>query len=284
MSDFESDLRRRLSTPAIQLSESLVLGRAHLDHPEFQDLGVGEYVDRYAVVLFLDIRGFTRLSMALSLDDTARIVNGVVGASVESLQRYGAHINDFPGDGVMAVFAGVSRTQDADAAHGSALHAVADLMADMHATLRDDLLQVGVPDPVQIAMGLYSGEVRWQRVGTTDTNRLMALGQVAPLAAKFVTSELTQAWQTMVGGPIADDIPPAYKDEQEDFVRQHGHRKMRRKRWLFDAENFWRNGGDDPASVRTMIESARRPSPAPLVGLEPAVKRRGSGRPDHGVA
>jgi class 3 adenylate cyclase len=288
MNHFRDELHRRLHESADALPKSLVLAEAQLDHPDFEHLELGESLQDYAAVMFLDIRGFTRLSMALDIAETSRIVNGVVTAAAASLMRYGAHINDFPGDGIMAVFSKRALGDDIEV-HAAALNGVADLMTDMHATLRDELLQVGISDPVQIAIGAYSGDVRWQRVGLPDCSRVMVLGEVAPLAAKFATSRETDAWETMIGGPVASDVPARFKEEKPAFTRQYDGKTLARPRWLLDAESFWRAGGQARESTKDLVSEARGISGAATSSLlgtaAPATARKGSGsrRPDHGV-
>lgn len=282
MNAFQQELRARL-TRDLELSEAVIAKSTGLDHPAFDDIEVGNFVDDYAVVLFLDIRGFTRLSMALDIAETARVVDAVVSAAASRLRAYGAHINDFPGDGIMAVF---SETDFSDraAVHGASLFGVAHLMAEMTATLRDELLNVGVADPVQVAIGLDSGDVRWQRVGIAHCNRLMVLGEVAPLAAKFVTDAETTAWQTVAGGAVVDDVPLRMRQQLSDFVRTYGGQKMTRERWLLDTEKIYREAPDLERSA-DLIAEARRPPASTLLGaVTPPVARRGRGdKRDTGV-
>jgi len=293
MEDFREQLRERLSpnygATNVQLSESAVQKRAgDLDHPRYRDLELGQFVDQYSAVLFLDIRGYTRLSMALSLGEAGRILNAVISVAADQLRDYGAHINDFPGDGIMAVF-----TEEEHGAkreiHARALYGASHLMALLSANLRDELLRVGVKDPVQVAIGMYSGVVRWQRIGSQESNRLMAVGEVAPLAAKFATSEHTKAWETLIGGSVADDVPDDLKEPRPDLIRTYDGEDLRRARWLLNTIAMARTIPDLEAARGVTDEAyARRhrkpPAASSLVAVEPAVRRRGAERrPDRGV-
>jgi class 3 adenylate cyclase len=291
MDDFRILLRGRLAAPAAgtTLSEGRIAkAAADLDLTLYRDLEVGQWVDQYTAVLFLDIRGFTRLSMALDVAETARILDAVLGAAAERLRAYGAHINDFPGDGIMAVFTEQDAGEPLEI-HAQALFGASHLMEELSATLRDELLQVGIKDPVQVAIGLYSGGVRWQRIGAADCNRLMALGEVAPLAAKFATSDITNAWETMIGGPIAADVPNELRKQQKDFIRVYDGEEMSRPRWLLNTASLAASS-PDLSAARRITEGARsarvpRPVAASLLGtVAPAVPRQGSGtRRDRGV-
>ncbi|MHB8243102.1 MAG: nucleotidyl cyclase domain-containing protein [Solirubrobacteraceae bacterium] len=226
--------------------------------------------------------------MALPVDETARILNAVISVAADRLRAYGAHINDFPGDGIMAVFTEQEYGEQSEI-HARALYGASHLMTLLSATLREELLRVGIEDPVQVAIGLYSGSVRWQRVGSEACNRLMALGEVSPLAAKFATSEHTSAWETVIGGPIALDVPDELKEHRPDFVRTYAGQELKRSQWLLDTSGMARSIPDLRAArgVTERAHASRNPKPPPassLVTLEPAIRRRGSDkRTDRGV-
>lgn len=245
-STFERSLKERLNQ-TVNLSEAAsdtILKSAGLDHPDFESIEFGDLVLGEGVVIFVDTRGFTRLSMAFkdAPEKTAKILDAVIGASVDALLEHGAHINDFTGDGVMAIFGG--RPGTLDLAHDQAIWAAAQLMTDMQGTLRDELLQVGVDDPVQVAMGLVSGPLAWKRIGAfAGPSRVAAIGEVPPLASKYVSGGETKAWQTMIGGDVIDAVPSQFREQVADFEREYNNQRMTRPRWLLDTNALWRRTG-----------------------------------------
>jgi class 3 adenylate cyclase len=261
-STVERVLRERMAQDRPEAKRSMLLEAAgSLDHPLYQALDLGEWVDGEAAILFLDIRRFTRLSMAYADQPSkvAKIVDAVVSAGAAGLMAYGAHINDFTGDGIMAVFGGDGN--DMYAVHGDALHGASSLICDMKAALRAELLGVGIEEAVQVAIGLVSGPVRWQHVGVPGASRIQAIGEVAPLAAKYVTSEETKAWEVMIGGDVADAVPAHYKEARPPFVREHQGDRMTRDRWLLKAQEF-----HSDAPTKEAARALARPSFAALVG------------------
>jgi class 3 adenylate cyclase len=249
---------------------------ADLDHPAFGDLDWGETFEGEAAVMFVDIRGYTRLAMAYAdrPRETAKILDAVVGGAVEVLPKYHAHINDFTGDGVMAIFGG--GPGDLDRAHDEAIWAAVDLMTEMSATLRQELLGVDIEDPVRIAIGLVSGPVLWKRVGTPINNRVMAIGEVAPLAAKYVSSSETAPWETMIGGDVIDAVPERFREPAPDYVHQYNKERMRRDRWLLKSTELWGEAGSIDDIVRL-----RSAAPPLLPAISPPDKprvRHGNGR------
>lgn len=278
MKPFERAFRERIHEP-IELSASITKAlkeAADLDHPSYTELELGAAMPGEAAVLFLDIRGYTRLAMAFAdrPTETAKIIDAVVGGAVQALPEYGAHINDYTGDGVMAIFG--DGPGSLEEAHNYAIHAASDLMTDMSATLRPELLDVDIDDPVQVAIGLVSGRVLWKRVGTPENNRVMAIGEVAPLASKYVSGDETKAWETMIGGEIIDAVPPEHRERVKDYIHQYKGTEMQRERWLLDTAAISRrsNSAEDVAGIRKAAAAAAVP-PLPKPSSQP--KRQGDG-------
>lgn len=286
MNPFEQELRNRLAPPVhlaeAQATISKSVGGA-LDHPAFERLDLGQHFDEYAAVLFLDIRGFTRLAMALPVAKTARIVNAVVGAASARLREYGAHINEFTGDGIMAVFSEHDHGRSKDALHAQTVFGVSHLMGEMSAGLREGLLLEDITEPVSVSIGLYSGDVRWQRVGLAECSRVMVLGEVAPLAAKCVTDhKVAKAWQTIAGGPVVEAVPRDMREKCEALERFYNNNRMVRERWRLNTPEIF-NAAPDFDSAHRLVEGARRPSSPPIVVPPSPTRHGGGGRKDHGV-
>jgi class 3 adenylate cyclase len=276
LTSFERAFQERYNQ-SVELSQSAVKAReaAAADHPGFGDLVLGETRRGEGAIMFLDIRGYTRLAMAFAdqPEETAKIIDAVVGGAVEVLPRYGAHINDFTGDGIMAVFGG--ELGSLDHAHDLSIWAAVNLMNQMSATLRAELLGVAIEDPVRVAIGLVSGPILWKCVGSEKDHRVMAIGEVAPLASKYVTSKETNAWQTMIGGDVIDAVPPEFREKAPDYTHTYMGTKISRERWLLDTETFGDSASstDDIVRLRTLAAVAAMP-------MEPAAKpriRRGDG-------
>lgn len=283
MTSFERAFQERFNQ-GIDLSASLVKAReaADLDHPNFSDLAYGEARPGEGVVMFLDIRGYTRLAMAFANrpEETAKIIDAVVGGAVEVLPHYGAHVNDYTGDGVMAVFGG--EPGSLDHAHDLSIWAAVDLMNQMSATLRAELLGVDIEDPVQVAIGVVSGPILWKCVGTEELNRVMAIGEVAPLAAKYVSGEETQAWQTMIGGSVIDAVPSEFRQKVPDYTHTYKGTKMCRERWLLETEDFRSSAAsvDDVVRLRTLAAAAAMPMEA---AAKPRIRSGDGKRPERTI-
>jgi len=57
-----------------------------------------------ATIIFIDIRGFTKLADQLDPEKATEIINNIFAPIVGIIDKYGGSINKFLGDGLMAVF------------------------------------------------------------------------------------------------------------------------------------------------------------------------------------
>lgn len=57
-----------------------------------------------ATIIFIDIRGFTKLADQLDPEKATEIINNVFAPIVGVIDKYGGSINKFLGDGLMSIF------------------------------------------------------------------------------------------------------------------------------------------------------------------------------------
>jgi class 3 adenylate cyclase len=130
----------------------------------------GEEVE--VTVLFLDIRGFTRMAERLSAHQVVARLNAFYGLVVPLLERHGGHANKFIGDGVLGVFGAPERLGDhADRAVLAALH-IAEVVAEAY----DGALEIGI--------GLNSGSVIAGTVGGGGHVEFTVIGDAVNTAAR----------------------------------------------------------------------------------------------------
>ena len=185
-----------------------------LGHPDFEHLKVGETQEGQGVILFLDIRGFTKLSLVLENDELLRILQALTEAAVRVVIQYGGHVIEFTGDGVMAAF-GDASTQAASAAF-AALHTTAALMKGVRSEVNPRLKRYDT-EPIRTAMGMEFGDILWARIGALGTSQVKPISEATFLAGKLATGELTNAWEAKVGSALAEWIPDDFKERAEKY-------------------------------------------------------------------
>jgi adenylate cyclase len=155
---------------------------------------VGE--EKQACVLFADIRGFTAFAESLPAHDVIHVLNRYFRQMGRVISHHGGYIDNYMGDGVIALF-GIEDPTDAP------LHAVkAGLgMLEAVAALRD-YLELAYGEWFQIGIGLNYGDVVVGGVGAGEVKKVTAIGDTVnftsrieaatkELGASFLISEST---------------------------------------------------------------------------------------------
>lgn len=140
----------------------------------------GDGVLREAAVMFVDLRGFTRLSQRLTPQEVMQLLGDYQERLVPVIRAHGGSIDKFLGDGILASFGAVrpSTTFAADALRaGEALvEAAADWASCREASGRHAL---------RIGIGIAAGTVLFGAVGHRDRLEYTVIGDPVNLAAKL---------------------------------------------------------------------------------------------------
>ena len=188
----EAELRllRRIGAPrdvrlACQLRPTADLTVARLLKPEarrapaasgFEAVGV----EREAAVLFIDIRGFTRLIQAKLAYDIVFILNSFFAAVGQSIEAAGGRVDKYIGDGVMAVFEHPDGLPGAARAALEAVMAVDRELATINRRLADE-----IAEPLRLAMGLHGGRLVIGRIGWGAAALPTVIGPAVNVASRL---------------------------------------------------------------------------------------------------
>jgi adenylate cyclase len=142
-------------------------------------------------VLFADLRGFTRLAERKLPYDVVFILNRYFEAVGGAITDAGGIVNQFTGDGVMALF-GV----DTDPARGCrqallGAQAMARSVAALSRSMADDL-----DEPLRIGIGIHTGPAVVGQMGYGGTVYLTAVGDTVHVASRF--QDLTKHYQAQL--------------------------------------------------------------------------------------
>jgi class 3 adenylate cyclase/tetratricopeptide (TPR) repeat protein len=154
-------------TPA-HLAEKILVSRSALE---------GEH--KQVTVLFCDIANSTPLTSSLGAEQMHALLNRFFGLALEAVHRYEGTINQFLGDGFMALFGAPISHED---------HAVRAVLAalDIQHALRErqrELVPSG--DRVTVRMGLNSGPVVVGKIGDNLRMDYTAVGDTTNVAARL---------------------------------------------------------------------------------------------------
>jgi len=135
---------------------------------------------KHVTVLFADLKGSMELLADRDPEEARGLLDPVLERMMEAVHHYEGTVNQVMGDGIMALFGAPVAHED---------HAVracyAALRMQRWINLYADELQRGGAAPVQIRVGLNSGEVVVRAIGSDLHMDYTAVGQTTHLAARM---------------------------------------------------------------------------------------------------
>src|SRR5262249_23409871 len=133
-----------------------------------------------AAVLFVDIAGSTGRIERMLPDDVVRFLQDFHGRIERAVLAHDGVLEQFMGDGAMAVF-GVPTARPQDAA--AALACARDLVDDV-ARRNDELMAAGEP-PLRISVGIHHGPVVIARLGGQTQAQISTTGDTVNVASRL---------------------------------------------------------------------------------------------------
>ena len=137
-------------------------------------------VEKQVAILFLDVRGFTRLSQDRLPFDVVFLLNqffAIVGEMINSQQGW---IDKYMGDGLMAIFG-----REEGIAAGCRQAIIAARAIDIALDGLNNRLSAEVPGGLRIGMGIHAGPVVVGRIGATEAAALTVIGNTVNEASRL---------------------------------------------------------------------------------------------------
>jgi class 3 adenylate cyclase/tetratricopeptide (TPR) repeat protein len=135
---------------------------------------------KHVTVLFADLKGSLELLNDRDPEEARALINPVLEQMMEAVHRYEGQVNQVMGDGIMALFGAPVAHED----HGlRACYAALRMQESVKAYADTVRRTEGVP--IQIRVGLNSGEVFLGPVGSDLQLEYTAIGQTTHLAARM---------------------------------------------------------------------------------------------------
>ena len=141
---------------------------------------------KQVTVLFADVSGFTALSERLDPEDVHQLMNRAFELMLAEVHRYEGTVNQFLGDGIMALFGAPIAHED----HARrAVHAALGIRAALQRHHDELERQRGIT--FQIRQGLNTGLVVVGSIGTDLRMDYTAVGDTTNVAARLVQAAVT---------------------------------------------------------------------------------------------
>lgn len=124
-------------------------------------------------VLFTDIRGFTALSRSIDADTLARTVKIHMAYQAQTVERLGGYVDNFTGDGLMALFEG-------EGMEARACQCALEIMEQSRCPPPSPEVRA-----VSIGIGVHSGSVVKASVGCDSWQVYTSVGEAVNIASRL---------------------------------------------------------------------------------------------------
>jgi class 3 adenylate cyclase len=144
-------------------------------------------------VLFADLKGSMELLADRDPEESRKLLDPVLERMMEAVHYYQGTVNQVMGDGIMALFGAPLAHED----HAIRACYAAARMQRRVSLYADELQRVG-GTPIQIRVGVNSGEVVVRAIGSDLRMDYTAVGQTTHLAARM--EQMAKPGSTLVTG------------------------------------------------------------------------------------
>ena len=167
---------------------------------------------KQVTVLFADIAGFTELSTRLDPEDLHTVMDGCFARITEAVHRYEGTVNQFTGDGVMALFGAPIAHEDHAVRGVSAALAIQAAMREYSQTLAasrglDFALRIGI-NTGPVVVGRIGDDLRMDYTAQGETVNLAARLQAVARPGSVLISEGTSE---LVHGYFVTEAPQSFQ-------------------------------------------------------------------------
>ena len=149
-------------------------------------------VEKYILILFSDIRGFTPFAESLLSYDVIHVLNLYFQKVGEVIGRHGGIINNYMGDGFMALF-------EADDPAEGALRAVRAGLDLLDAVQKlEPYLEELYQKSFQIRIGLHFGQVVAGKLGSPGNKKMTVIGDTVNFASRIEAANKQAGTQFLI--------------------------------------------------------------------------------------
>ena len=149
-----------------------------------------------AVLMFADLRGFTRYSAEQPIDETLATLNDSFDCVGEAIAAQGGQILKFMGDGVLAIFLLDQDQPDETVAHKA-----------ITAAIEAQRLLTAAALPLALDIALHVGTVNYGNIGTSRRLDFTVIGQAVNEVARMESLCGALGESSLVSGDLAALLP-----------------------------------------------------------------------------
>ena len=179
-----------------------------------------------ATVLFADIRRFALMSETMTPRNTVSMLNEFFTEMVEVIFTRGGMLDKYMGDGLMAIFgAPVVGSADAD----NALYVANDMIRALGAFNSRRARRRS--EPIEIGIGLATGEVLAGSVGASKRLEYTAIGNNVNLAARLESATKYYGTPVLLAAATVDELKSSAVLRRLDLIQAKG---ITQPTWVYE--------------------------------------------------
>jgi class 3 adenylate cyclase len=137
---------------------------------------------KQVTVVFADMEGFTQLAERLGPEEAYTVMNQVYEILIHKVHDYEGTVNEFTGDGIMALFGAPIALEDAPQRAIRSVHAIHREMTKFSDKMRQD--KENIP-PIKMRIGIHTGPVVVGTLGNDLRVEFKAVGDTVNLASRI---------------------------------------------------------------------------------------------------
>lgn len=168
--------------------------------------------EKTITIMFADVRGFTSFAEDLPAYDVVHSLNRIFHSMGPAITRHGGHIDNYIGDGLMALF----DVRDASEAAAQAVRAgleVLDAIRKLQPYFHDNYGK-----ELRIGIGVHCGEVVVGSIGATTMKRTTAIGDAVNLASRIENANKLLGTSFLISEAVHDQVKDLFLTKQHENV------------------------------------------------------------------
>ena len=155
---------------------------------------IGE--EKNLAILFADVRGFTALSERMSPYDVIYFLNRYFHLTSQVIESYGGYVDNYMGDGLMALFG----HDDAPDAAFRAVSAALTMLEEVEKRSRHFEELYGVS--VRIGVGIHQGNVVVGMIGAGERQRMTVIGDAVNFASRIESANKKYGTELLISNEV----------------------------------------------------------------------------------
>ena len=171
-------------------------------------------------ILFCDIRGFTKMSEALKVEEVVSVLNDYFTLGAKAVDGNQGQINKFIGDAILAVFQDPPNYFSGSAASRNAVNAGLELIHSFRmqkARWRD---RIHTPFDADLGVGVHYGELILGSMGSPQRMEYTVIGDTVNFASRLCS--LASAGQVRISEECFKLVDDRFKADEMDPVKVKG--------------------------------------------------------------